>query len=78
MTRSTFLDLAHRIVVAWQAHREARQRRERWSRLCRAVPKLSAASENLSRHRKSHRPVKADLAEIKAVMTERLRGEVVR
>lgn len=76
MTQSTILDMARRIVTAWQSHLEYRQRQKRWARLCRAVPDLSAASENLSRHRKAHKPTRADLAAIKAVMTERLRGEV--
>jgi hypothetical protein len=76
MTRSPFHDLAHSIITAWQSHREARQRAKRWSRLCRAVPELSAASENLSKHRKAHKQTRADLARIKAQMTERLRGEV--
>lgn len=76
MTRSPFLDLAHRIITAWQSHREARQRQERWSRLCRVDPELSAASERLSKHRKAHKQTRADLARIKAGMTRRLRGEV--
>jgi hypothetical protein len=73
MTRSPFMTLAKRIVAGWQRH----QRAKRWSRLCRANKKLSAACEALSRHRKAHKPTRADLATIKAVVTEQLRGEVI-
>lgn len=76
MTRSPYIDLARRILVAWQSHREARQRAKRWSRLCRAVPELSAASENLSKHRKAHKKVRPDLQTIKAAMTAELKREV--
>lgn len=72
MTRSLSLMFVRRILAAWDAH----QRHRRWSRLCQADKRLAAATENLTRHRKAHKPVRADLATIKAVMTERLRGEV--
>lgn len=72
----TLLDLAHRYITGWLAHREARRRHERWSRLCRVVPKIATAYEGRAKAKKSHRPTRHFDAAIQQAMSERLRREI--
>lgn len=77
MNRSTLLDLAHRYITGWLAHREARRRQQRFARLCRVAPELSAAHDALLNDRRHHRSTRADIAAMRRAMSERLRREIV-
>ena len=77
MTRPIFLALIHRTVREWLAHREARQRQQRFARLCRVAPELSAAHDALLSDRRHHRSTRADIAAMRRAISERLRREIV-